>query len=102
MNKRRKRWEKEELKAENDKLRINYYANIIKHQQIPFLKPICLDNLGGAKSFVDLNKFYSDKAVPAIIGAIPEIVLDIEKAQSFLIQYHNKTVEAFNYILNKI
>ena len=92
-----------DLKAENRKLRINYYANIIKHQQIPFFKPKCLDNLGGAKSFVDINKFYSiDEIKPSIIGSIPEIVLDIEKTQKFLFQYHNLTIKTFNYILNKI
>lgn len=92
-----------ELKAENRKLRFDYYANIIKHQQIPFFKPKCIDNVGGAKSFVDINQFYSiDKVVPSIKGAIPEIVLDIEKTQEFLIQYHNITVKAFNYLLNKI
>jgi len=92
-----------DLKAENEELRINYYANIIKHQQIPFFKPKCLDNLGGAKSFVDINKFYSiDETTPSITFGIPEIVLDIEKTQKFLVQYHNITIKTFDYLLNKI
>jgi len=91
------------LKVENKKLRINYYANIIKHQQIPFFKPKCLDNAGGAKSLIDINKFYSiDEITPSIIYGIPEIVLDIEKTQKFLVQYHNIIIKAFNYLLNKI
>jgi len=92
-----------ELKAENKELRIDYYANIIKHQQIPFFKPKCIDNLGGAKNFVELNQFYSiDEITPSIIWGMPEIVLDIEKTQKFLVQYHNITIKAFNYLLNKI
>jgi len=92
-----------DLKAENEELRIKYYANIIKHQQIPFFKPKCLDNLGGAKSFVDINKFYSiDETTPSITYGIPKIVLDIEKTQKFLVQYHNITIKTFNYLLNKI
>jgi len=92
-----------DLKAENKELQIKYYANIIKHQQIPFFKPKCLDNLGGAQSFVDINKFYSiDETTPSITHGIPKIVLDLEKTQKFLVQYHNLTIKTFNYVLNKI
>jgi len=90
------------LDKKNRKLRINYYANIIKHQQIPFFKPKSLNNIGGAQNYIDIKRFYSiDEIVPSIIGEIPEVVLDIEKTQKFLIQYHNMTVKAFNYLLSK-
>jgi len=93
----------DELNKKNRELRIDYYANIIKHQQIPFFKPKSLNNIGGAQNFIDLNKFYSiGEIAPPIIGRIPEVVLDIEKTQKFLIQYHNMIVKAFNYLLNKI
>jgi len=78
------------LDKKNRKLRINYYANIIKHQQIPFFKPKSLNNIGGAQNYIDIKRFYSiDEIIPSIIGEIPEVVLDIEKTQKFLIQYHN-------------
>jgi len=90
------------LDKKNRKLRINYYANIIKHQQIPFFKPKSLNNIGGAQNYIDIKRFYSiDEIIPSIIGEIPEVVLDIEKTQKFLIQYHNMTVKAFNYLLSK-
>ncbi len=92
-----------ELKTKNEELKKNYYANIIKHQQIPFFKPKRLNNVGGAQNSIDINKFYSlDEIIPSVIHMIPEIVLDIEKTQNFLIQYHNITVKAFNYLLDKI
>lgn len=92
-----------ELKTKNKELKINYYANIIKHQQIPFFKPKSLNNIGGAQNFIDINKFYSiDEIAPSIINGMPEVVLDIEKTQRFLIQYHNITIKIFNYLLSKI
>lgn len=37
-----------ELKRKNEELKKGY-ANMLKHQQIPFFKPKCLDNVGVAK-----------------------------------------------------
>jgi len=93
----------DELKMESKKLRINYYANLIKHQQIPFFKPKCNYNVGGAKSLIDINKYFSiDEITPSITFGIPETVLDIEKTQKFLVKYHNLMVKAFNYLLSNI
>lgn len=92
-----------ELKENNKKLRIEHYANIIKHQQIPFFKPASMNNIGGAKRFVDINQFYNiEKPPSSVTFGISEIVLDIEKTQEFLVQYHNLTIKTFNYVLNKI
>lgn len=93
----------DEIKEENKKLKKNHYANIIKHQLIPFFKPVSLDNVGGAKVFPDINKFYSknNHSLP-ITFAISEIVLNIENSQKFLVQYHNKTIKVFNYLLDRI
>ncbi len=89
------------LKKKNGELKTDYYANMIKHQQIPFFKPKCIDNTGGAKSFVDINQFYSTRVdKPSISFGIPEIVLDLEATQKFLEEYHNITVRAFNYLLD--
>lgn len=93
----------DEVRSENKKLRIKYFANIIKHQQVPFFKPKSIDNVGGAKIFIDINKFYSINEIsPSIICRIPEVVLDVDKTQIFLINYHNITVRAFNYLLSNI
>ena len=55
------------------------------------------------KWFIDINQFYSrDKPPSSITFGIPEIVLDVENSQKYLVQYHNIIVEAFNYILDKI
>jgi len=92
-----------ELKEENKKLKKNHYANIIKHQLIPFFKTASLDNIGGAKVFPDINQFYSESNHPLpITFGISEIVLNIENSQNFLVQYHNKTIKVFNYLLDKI
>lgn len=92
-----------ELKEENKKLKKNHYANIIKHQLIPFFKPASLDNIGGAKVFPDINQFYSKTNHPfSITFGRSEIVLNIENSQKFLVQYHNKTIKVFNYLLDKI
>jgi len=92
-----------ELEEENNKLKKNHYANIIKHQLIPFFKPVSLDNVGGAKVFPDINQFYSKINHPSSITfGISEIVLNIENSQKFLIQYHNKTIKVSNYLLDKI
>lgn len=93
----------DELILENKKIRKNYYANMLKHQQIPFFKPKCLDNVGGAKYFININQFYSMKEnIPSIHFAIPETVFDIDETQKFLIKYHNITVKVFNCLLSKI
>ncbi len=93
----------DELILENKEIRKSYYANMLKHQQIPFFKPKCLDNAGGAKYFININQFYSIKEnIPSIHFAIPETVFDIDKTQKFLIKYHNITVKVFNCLLSKI
>ena len=93
----------ENHKEENRKLKNDYSANLIKHQQIPFFRPKSYANVGGAKCFPNLDEFYSiNKKYPQIIGGLPEIDLDIDKTQTFLNQYHNNTVKIFNYLLDKI
>lgn len=93
----------ENQKRENTKLKNDYCANLIKHQQIPFFRPKSCANVGGAKYFPNLDQFYSvDTKYPQIIGGLPEIDLDINKTQMYLIRYHNNTVNVFNYLLDKI
>jgi len=92
-----------DLDKENKKLKKNHYANIIKHQLIPFFKPVSLDNVGGAKLFPDINQFYSKINHPSSITfGRSEIILNIENSQKFLVKYHNKTIKVFNYLLDKI
>ena len=91
------------LKKENETLKKDHCANLIKHQQIPFFKPKFIGNVGGAKSFPNIDEFYLlDKGKATITVGLPEIDLDIDITQAFLIKYHNKTVTVFNYLLDKI